>query len=193
MSWRRIADRLGKYVQRVSLRVPFIPNLVVAGRFHPLVAGVLGFGGIAGLATGIAQILFLLFLILSVSRIRTGGNEHRKPPILVTFGNKGGAQSLLPEGPDQGDRGKRRRTVAKKLPDDILNQIVAGTLLNSRRSNKANTHRPTAVRTASPVTKQKATITRTTKTTAAHSPTCSHRSITISLSGSRSFVRKSTT
>ena len=42
-----------------------------------LIAGVLGFGGIAGTATGIAQVLFGLFLILFIVSLLLG---RRAPP-----------------------------------------------------------------------------------------------------------------
>ncbi|MDI1312853.1 DUF1328 domain-containing protein [Prosthecobacter sp.] len=43
-----------------------------------LIAGVLGFGGIAGTATGIAQVLFGLFLILFIVSLLIG---RRSPPV----------------------------------------------------------------------------------------------------------------
>lgn len=43
-----------------------------------LIAGVLGFGGIAGTATGIAQVLFGLFLILFLVSLLLG---RRTPPV----------------------------------------------------------------------------------------------------------------
>lgn len=43
-----------------------------------LIAGVLGFGGIAGTATGIAQVLFGLFLILFIVSLLLG---RRTPPV----------------------------------------------------------------------------------------------------------------
>ena len=39
-----------------------------------IIAAVLGFGGIAGTATGIAKILFVVFLVLFVASL-----THRKP------------------------------------------------------------------------------------------------------------------
>jgi len=41
-----------------------------------IVAAIFGFGGIAGAATGIAQILFIGFLILAVVALLTGGGRR---------------------------------------------------------------------------------------------------------------------
>ena len=49
-----------------------IGSLVIA-----LVAGILGFGGIAGAATGIAKICFVLFLVLFAVSLIFGGLRGR--------------------------------------------------------------------------------------------------------------------
>ncbi len=41
-----------------------------------IIAGLLGFGGVAGAATGIAQLLFFGFLILAVVVLITGRGRH---------------------------------------------------------------------------------------------------------------------
>lgn len=41
-----------------------------------IIAAVFGFGGIAGTASGIAQILFVGFLILAVVALLTGGGRR---------------------------------------------------------------------------------------------------------------------
>jgi uncharacterized membrane protein YtjA (UPF0391 family) len=46
-----------------------------------IVAGVLGFGGIASAATGIAQLLFFLFIILFVVSALVGVLRGRQPPV----------------------------------------------------------------------------------------------------------------
>jgi len=45
-----------------------------------LVAGLLGFGGIAGAAVGIAKILFFVFLALLVFSLVAGALRGRRPP-----------------------------------------------------------------------------------------------------------------
>jgi uncharacterized membrane protein YtjA (UPF0391 family) len=42
-----------------------------------LVAGALGFGGIAGTATGIAKVLFFIFLVAFVVSFLAGGGASR--------------------------------------------------------------------------------------------------------------------
>ncbi|MCB1587334.1 MAG: DUF1328 domain-containing protein [Xanthomonadales bacterium] len=44
-----------------------------------LIAAALGFGGLAGAATGIAKILFFVFLVLFIASLITGG--LRRPSI----------------------------------------------------------------------------------------------------------------
>jgi uncharacterized membrane protein YtjA (UPF0391 family) len=44
-----------------------------------VVAGVLGFGGIAGIATGIAKILFFVFVILSAASLLAGRGRPPAP------------------------------------------------------------------------------------------------------------------
>jgi len=46
-----------------------------------LVAGLLGFGGIASAATGIAQILFFAFLVVFIIALMMGLINRRSPPI----------------------------------------------------------------------------------------------------------------
>lgn len=48
--------------RRITMLSWAITFLIIA-----IIAGVLGFGGIAGTATGIAKILFVLFLVLFVA------------------------------------------------------------------------------------------------------------------------------
>jgi uncharacterized membrane protein YtjA (UPF0391 family) len=42
-----------------------------------LIAGALGFGGIAGTATGIAKVLFFIFLVAFVVSFLAGGDASR--------------------------------------------------------------------------------------------------------------------
>lgn len=46
-----------------------------------LIAGVLGFGGIATTTAGIAQILFVVFLVLFLASILFGAIHGRHPPV----------------------------------------------------------------------------------------------------------------
>ena len=46
-----------------------------------LVAGLLGFGGLAATAGGIAQILFFIFLVLFVVSLLYGRLTGRRPPM----------------------------------------------------------------------------------------------------------------
>lgn len=46
-----------------------------------LIAGVLGFGGIAGASVGIAKILFTFFIILFVATLIFGGIRRGRGPL----------------------------------------------------------------------------------------------------------------
>jgi uncharacterized membrane protein YtjA (UPF0391 family) len=46
-----------------------------------LIAGVLGFGGIASTSAGIAQILFVVFLVLFLASVLFGAVRGRRPPV----------------------------------------------------------------------------------------------------------------
>jgi uncharacterized membrane protein YtjA (UPF0391 family) len=46
-----------------------------------LIAGVLGFGGIAGASVGIAKILFAFFIILFVATLIFGGIRRGRGPL----------------------------------------------------------------------------------------------------------------
>ncbi len=46
-----------------------------------LIAGVFGFGGIATTSAGIAQILFVVFLVLFLASIVFGALRGRHPPV----------------------------------------------------------------------------------------------------------------
>jgi len=46
-----------------------------------IIAGFLGFGGIAFAAVGIAKILFFIFLVVFVAMLLTGLMGRRSPPI----------------------------------------------------------------------------------------------------------------
>jgi len=43
-----------------------------------ILAAILGFGGIAGSATGLAQMLFLLFLVFFLLTVVRGWMDHRR-------------------------------------------------------------------------------------------------------------------
>lgn len=45
-----------------------------------IIAGVLGFGGIASASVGIAQVLFVVFLVLFLAALIFGG-MRRRPPV----------------------------------------------------------------------------------------------------------------
>jgi uncharacterized membrane protein YtjA (UPF0391 family) len=46
-----------------------------------MIAAALGFGGIAGAAAGIAQLLFFLFLVLMLASCVVGIARGRRPPV----------------------------------------------------------------------------------------------------------------
>ena len=46
-----------------------------------IIAAALGFGGLAGAATGIAKILFVVFLIAFVASLVIGGRGGRRTPL----------------------------------------------------------------------------------------------------------------
>jgi len=46
-----------------------------------IVAAALGFGGIAGAAAGIAQLLFFVFLVLLLVSVLIGALRGRSPPV----------------------------------------------------------------------------------------------------------------
>lgn len=46
-----------------------------------LIAGALGFGGIAGASVGIAKILFMIFIILFVATLIFGGIRRGRGPL----------------------------------------------------------------------------------------------------------------
>ena len=59
-------------------------NMVITLLVIALIAAVLGFGGIAGAAVGIAKIIFYIAIILFLISLITGfarGGFHRSPPI----------------------------------------------------------------------------------------------------------------
>jgi uncharacterized membrane protein YtjA (UPF0391 family) len=64
---------LSPVVKRLTLGVAKMLSLVVTLLIIALIAGVLGFGGIAGAAVGIAKIVFFIALVLFLVSLLAGG------------------------------------------------------------------------------------------------------------------------
>src|SRR5690606_7237330 len=81
---RRIADGTQHALHRGEPSGAFSPTQEVTMLYYAivffviaLIAAALGFGGLAGAATGIAKILFFVFLILFIASLVFGGVRRR--------------------------------------------------------------------------------------------------------------------